>query len=605
MRSRAFHSMLRTRLFLGLVPFIAIMLIMGVYAIMLFSRLAGRVDDMVTGPSQSIFDAEVMSQSLRGMETEAQAVADTRTGESKLFGQYQKTFEDKLAKQRTVAMPRDQRELIGQLATNYVVFLKMVTTSVAMGTPSDEPEQRTYKSTVERMNSLLEKIREQNYLAVLSTSNEIQQSARDLTHLMIIGMVVVLVFSVYRVYQLTRSILRPIRLLTRATRELGEGNPAQPVPVVSQDELGELAGSYNRMAAQLEVYRQNTSEEIIRLHRTMETTLASFPDPIFVLNRKGEIELRNPAAEDLAAKLQLNGKLPDRLNSIAQRALGSGEDYLPHGFDEAISWRLNGTEKSFLPRVLVMQDKDSALFGVAVVLYDVTRFRLLDSAKTNLVATVSHELKTPLTSVRMALHLLLERSVGALTPKQDELLHAARDDAERLLRILNDLLDLARLDAGGDGLRKEKVTPKELLRNALDSTVDKVSSRGLKMNCRVESGLPEIAVDRQRISHVFNNLIANAIKYSPTGGEIVLHAARAEDNSVEFSISDQGPGIPEEYQARIFERFFRAPGQTRTGAGLGLSIAREITVAHGGRIGVKSSPGHGSTFFVVLEAAED
>src|SRR5215468_11173877 len=127
------------------------------------------------------------------------------------------------------------------------------------------------------------------------------------------------------------------------------------------------------MAAQLEVYRPNTSEEIIRLHRTMETTLASFPDPIFVLNRKGQIELRNPAAEGFAATLQLNGKLPDRLNSIAQRALGSGEDYLPHSFDEAISWRINGTEKSFLPRVLVMQDKDSALFGVAVVLYDVTR----------------------------------------------------------------------------------------------------------------------------------------------------------------------------------------------------------------------------------------
>ncbi len=604
MRSPAFHSMLRTRLFLGMVPFIAIMLIMGVYAIMLFSRLAGRVDDMVTGPSQSIFDAEVMSQSLRGMETEAQAVADTRTGESKLFGQYQKAFEDKLAQQRIVVTPHDQRELIGQLATNYVVFLKLVTTSVALGTSSDEQEQRVYKATVDRMNSLLEKIREQNYLTVLATSNDIQQSARDLTHLMIIGMIVVLVFSVYRFYQLTRSILRPIRLLTRATRELGEGNPAQPVPVVSQDELGELAGSFNRMAAQLEVYRQNTSEEIIRLHRTMETTLASFPDPIFVLNRKGEIELRNPAAEGLAATLRLNGKLPDRLNSIAQRALGSGEDYLPHSFDEAISWRINGTEKSFLPRALVMQDKDSALFGVAVVLYDVTRFRLLDSAKTNLVATVSHELKTPLTSVRMALHLLLERSVGALTPKQDELLHAARDDAERLLRILNDLLDLARLDAVGDGLRKEKVTPKDLLRSALDNTVDKVSSRGLKVNCRVEANLPELAVDRQRISHVFNNLIANAIKYSPTGGEIVLHAARAEDNSVEFSISDQGPGIPEEYQARIFERFFRAPGQTKTGAGLGLSIAREITVAHGGRIGVKSSPGHGSTFFVVLEAAE-
>jgi signal transduction histidine kinase len=112
-------------------------------------------------------------------------------------------------------------------------------------------------------------------------------------------------------------------------------------------------------------------------------------------------------------------------------------------------------------------------------------------------------------------------------------------------------------------------------------------------------------VDRQRLSHVFANLITNAIKHSPTGGEIVLGAAAANDNWVRFSVTDQGPGIPEEYQARIFDRFFRVPGQVKTGAGLGLSIAREITVAHGGRIGVQSTPGHGSTFYLVLKAVEN
>jgi signal transduction histidine kinase len=241
---------------------------------------------------------------------------------------------------------------------------------------------------------------------------------------------------------------------------------------------------------------------------------------------------------------------------------------------------------------------------VAVVLYDVTRFRLMDSAKTNLVATVSHELNTPLTSLLMALHLLLEESVGHLTTQQRELLEAARNDTERLLRLLNDLLDLARLEEGNEGLHKEKVAPAELIRTVIKESADKVLSRGLKMNCAIEPGLPKVAVDRQRISHVFNNLMANAIKYSPPAGEIFLSVARAEDRGVEFSITDQGPGIPEEFQVRIFDRFFRAPGQTKTGAGLGLSIAREITVAHGGRIGVRSTPGHGSTFCVALKAAE-
>jgi len=314
--------------------------------------------------------------------------------------------------------------------------------------------------------------------------------------------------------------------------------------------------------------------------------------------------LKNPAAEELATALDLNGQLPDRLQMVARRALESGENFLPHSFDEAVSYRINNTEKSFLPRVLAMHDRQSDLFGVAVVLYDVTRFRLLDAAKTNLVATVSHELNTPLTSVRMALHLLLEKSVGSLTSKQDELLRTARNDTERLLRILYDLLDLARLDEGNDGLRKENVTPADLLRGVIDEMADKVASRGLKLACTVEPGLPMVAVDRQRISHVFSNLMANAIKYSPGGGEILLLATRTEEDDVAFTVADQGPGIPEEYHARIFDRFFRAPGQTSTGAGLGLSIAREITVAHGGRIGVKSTPGHGSTFIVVLKAVE-
>jgi signal transduction histidine kinase len=597
--------MLRTRLFLSLLPFVVILLAMGVYAIALFSNLANSVDVAVTRHYQSIFAAQVMSQSLAGMEREAHSVADPQTGTDKLFTEYRKQFEDNLALQRNTVTSPGLEELNEQLATNYFAFLKSLTAPDAVRTPKGRAGEPMSTPTTARMNVLLGKIREQNYQAVLEASNRVQQSAREVTRLVIIGMVMVLAITVLTCYQLGRSILRPIQLLTRATRELGEGNLAQPVPVVSRDELGELAVSFNKMAAQLEEYRQNTSEQLVRLHRTMETTLASFPDPIFVLNQDGGIELKNPAADDLTATLHINGRLPDRLQTIARKALDSGENFLPHSFDEAVSWRINGAEKSFLPRVLAMRDKDNALNGVAVVLYDVTRFRLLDSTKTNLVATVSHELNTPLTSVRMALHLLLEKSVGTLTPKQDELLQTARNDTERLLRILNDLLDLARLDAGGDGLRKERIAPAELVRAVLEESADKASSRGLRMNCRIEPGLPRVAVDRQRISHVFNNLIANAIRYSPVGGEILLGAARAEEGGVEFSVSDQGPGIPEEYHARIFERFFRVPGQTQKGAGLGLSIAREITVAHGGRIGVKSPPGRGSTFFAVLKAAED
>jgi signal transduction histidine kinase len=154
-------------------------------------------------------------------------------------------------------------------------------------------------------------------------------------------------------------------------------------------------------------------------------------------------------------------------------------------------------------------------------------------------------------------------------------------------------------------LRKENVAPVELLQTTAREVAEAAATHGLKLTCETAPELPAVSVDRQRIQHVFSNLVNNAIKHSPAGGQIVLRAASLNGNGVQFSISDQGPGVPEEFQTRIFDRFFRIPGQTKTGAGLGLSIAREITVAHGGRIGVKSSPGQGTSFFVVLKSASD
>jgi len=598
--------MLRTRLFLNLLPFVVILMAIGLYAIVLFGRLANSVDTKVTENYRSVLAAQAMTVALAGMEQEAWSMAGKQNAASKVFTQHQLRFEANLTAQlENVSLP-GEREMNRQLATNYLAFKSAVTELASTVKPESQHQvyEQQLAPVVLKLNFLLEKMRKLNHQAIVATSQNIQNIKREVSRLMVIGMVVAIIISSYACYRLSRSILQPIQSLTKATRELGEGNLGQPVPIGSRDELGELAVAFNRMAAKLQEYRQSTTAEIVHLHRAMEATLAAFPDPIFVLDREGRIELRNPAANDLGTSLRLENELPGRLRALAHKTLQSGENFLPHSFKEVASYRLNGADKFFLPRILAMRDKEDSMFGVAVVLYDVTRFRLLDAAKTNLVATVSHELKTPLTNVRMTLHILLEKTVGALTPKQDELLQAARDDTERLLRILNDLLDLARLEEGNAELHSEQVAPTELMQMVTEEITDTASAKGLKLSCKLEPGLPPVAVDRQRISHVFTNLITNAIKHSPPGGEIQLRAASAADGCVQFSIADQGPGIPEEYQTRIFDRFFRVPGQTKTGAGLGLSIAREITVAHGGRIGVKSSPGHGSTFYVVLKAGD-
>jgi NtrC-family two-component system sensor histidine kinase KinB len=456
-----------------------------------------------------------------------------------------------------------------------------------------------------QLYDVLAKISRLNQDAVLATSQNVKRFTANVIRWMVVGMAVALLISFVSCYQLARSILGPIQLLTKATREAGAGNLDQLVPVISNDELGELARSFNKMAAQLRVYRESTTEKIKRLHRTMETTLASLPDPIFLLDTESRIEFRNSAAEDWARTFPPPNELPAALRETVGKVLISGQNFLPDSYKEAISVHLNDQPRHFLPRVLAMRNQEEVVFGVAVVLYDVTQFRLLDDVKTSLVTTASHELKTPLTSVRMALHLLTEKHVTELSPRQQEMLLIAREDSEGLLRILNNLLDLARLEEGENGLYKEELAADELVRTSLDELTPKAMAKGLIVNRMVAPDLPPVRVDRHRIGLVFSNLINNAIKHSPSGAEIVLRAVRSGDHGVQFSVIDHGPGIASEYQQRIFDRFFRVPGQTKTGTGLGLSIAREVVLAHAGHIGVKSRPGRGSEFYFVLPSVEE
>jgi signal transduction histidine kinase len=221
--------------------------------------------------------------------------------------------------------------------------------------------------------------------------------------------------------------------------------------------------------------------------------------------------------------------------------------------------------------------------------------------KTNLVSTVSHELKTPLTSVRMGLHLLLEERIGTLNGKQTELLLAAREDSERLLRMINDLLDLAKLESGRTALPSRPTEPRELVNTAQEDLRALVESRGSHLVTRITPDLPYVSVDGRQVAHVFSNFVSNAVKYTKPGEDIVLQA-KNHDGGVRFSVIDQGPGIAPQYQSQIFDRFFRVPGSEATGAGLGLAIAKEIVLTQGGKIGIQSAPGKGSEFYFDLPA---
>lgn len=600
--------MLRTRIFLNLIPFVVILIAVGIFAMALFSQLATSVGQTVTDNYRSDNAANKMSEALARMDTALQrSRTEDKASARLMFDTNARLFEEHLTSQFTNSVIKAQTNLLHQLRTNFVA-LRFVGIEM-LGPEAPRSEQRTIydNQVVPRtlaINLLLDRLREAIKENIFGTSETIKRINRTITSILVLGLAVALLISAYASFKLGKGILRPIQTLTNAAREIGQGNLDQTVPVLSADELGELAGTFNKMASQLNTYRQSTTEQIIRLHRTMESALASFSDPVFILDRQGRIELSNRAAEELSARLALEGALPPKLMTAVNRVLLEDKDFLPDSFDEVLTLRVGGKDRSFLPRLHIMRETDAKPVGVAVVLHDVTRFRLLDDAKTNLVGTVSHELKTPLTSVRMVLHMLHEKSLGPLNKPQTELVDTARKDSERLLRMLDALLDIARLEAGTSSLNRELTDPGQLVQGIVEEARRSAAAQGFKLRPEISADLPAVLVDRQQVGHVFHNFISNALKHSPPGGEIVVAATRLSDRSVQFSVTDQGPGIAPEYQVRIFDRFFRVPGQAKSGVGLGLSIAREIVVAHGGRVGVHSIPGKGSEFFFVLESAD-
>lgn len=400
-------------------------------------------------------------------------------------------------------------------------------------------------------------------------------------------------------WALGRALLDPIRALTTSAAALGEGNLERDVPVTSRDELGELARTFNAMAARLRTYRDALTARALRAQRAMEATLTSAPDPLWLVSREGVPEVANPAAAALAAGPEFTGGMPEALRAPLQEVMATGTHYLPTDYQKVVT--LGG--RHYLPRILAIGDTLADYRGAAVVLQDVTKFRLLDDAKTNLVGTVSHELKTPLTSLRLAVYLLLEAPPEDLTPAQRELLEQARSDADRLLRILDTLLDLSRIEAGVTAPSLETVPVNRLLDELVQEARTLLAASGHRL--RVENPLAAAVVraDPAGIRHVIINLLTNAAKFAPAGTEILLYAQPGDEGFLRFGVRDTGPGVAPEHRQRIFEKFYRVPGQAAKGTGLGLAVCREIVVAHGGSIACTEAPGGGADFHFLLPAA--
>lgn len=410
---------------------------------------------------------------------------------------------------------------------------------------------------------------------------------------------------------LAARIASPLVRVTRAARKMGEGDLTPTFPAAhGDDEVAVLVRELSGLAASLRRYRDSSLGDLLAARETAQAAIDSLLDPVLAFGPDGALRSANLAATRLLG-LALDqpdplGPLPGELRVAVEAARDHvlrGEGAVaPEGLEGAVAAPLAGQARELqILAAPIVRPESGAIVGVSLVLRDVSALRRAQATKDDLLSTVAHELRTPLTSVRMAIHLCLEQVVGPITTKQEEVLLAARQDAERLHEMIEGLLRASRVGAGLLVARRRAVAPSELVEGAV--APHRVQARDRQAALLVEAEAePAVLADPESAVMALSNLVGNALKHVPEGGHVTVRA-RPGDGAVRFEVQDDGPGIAPEHQRRIFERFYRVPGAPPGGVGLGLSIARDIALAHDGQIGLDSQPGQGATFWITLPLA--
>jgi NtrC-family two-component system sensor histidine kinase KinB len=615
---------LKTKLLIGLLPTLVILVTLGLWAIVMFYRLGNNIDVILRENYRSVLAAEGMKEAIERMDsgllfevieqvdTSHAFVVDGRTKSGReQFDRNRPLFEKNLETELGNITVEGEQEAADALQRLFRQYLASAGRFFAL--PPAPPGRRAelyYRElfpTFSEIKNHADEILRLNHDNMKAMDRRARENASDSIRLMIVALIAAVVLTLWVSLRLNRSILNPIHAVTDGARAMARGELDQIVAAASRDELGDLAHAFNEMARTIRDYRQVGTARLLRAQKSAQATIDSFPDPVVVVDLAGSVEQANPAARRLLsvvppAEPPVPWYPPPPLKTLVNDVLAGRGDYLPLTLEQAILLPDGGQEHYFLPRVVAIRTTPDELIGAAVVLLDVTKFHLLDRLKSDMVSTVSHELKTPLTSVQMAIHLLLEEVVGPLMPKQVELLLAARQDADRILAMINDLLDLTRIEQGRVRLDLEPVLAAELVEGAAARMQSQAEDAGVALETAIVGEPAHVMVDRDRIEHVFDNLIINAIQHTPRGGSIRI-GVRPQDDRLQFQVHDTGAGIPREHLPRIFEKFYRVPdGHQAGGAGLGLAIAREILTAHGGEIEVDSQTGRGTTFTFTLPA---
>jgi two-component system, NtrC family, sensor histidine kinase KinB len=607
---------LRTKILLGYGASLVIVLAILALAILLLLRLGRASDAILQENYRSILAAEKMINDIERQDSGVLLIL-LRFQELGLqeFRDSEVSFLQWLGRAKDNITEPGEKELVEAIEQNYTQYLHEASEMRFMSDTDHDravtfyhdrvlPRFRTVRDTCIKLQSL-------NHEAMYASSNRARRlAAQAIPLISLIGataMIVGISFSLF----LSRFISRPVTELKNAVSHLAQGDYSVQVPVRGSGELALLADAFNVMARKLKHFHELNIDQILAEKRKSEAIIRSVDDGLVVVDEKLMITNINPRAkiifgvepEEGLGKHLLEVVRDDRIFQALKASLETGQPRFLTAEEDILTIQQDEAAKHYQMAILPMRSKAGVIPGAVLVLRDITRLKELDRLKSEFVMTASHELRTPLTSIGMSVSLLMESAAAKLTEQERELLDVCHEEVNRLKALVNDLLDLSKIEAGRLELSFEPVAPCFLSQQAGAMMTTQAQAKGITLAVEVPEDLPEVLADPNKIVWVLVNLLANAVRYTPSAGHIWLRGEQLGD-MVQIKVQDDGPGVPREMQSRIFDKFVRLDqGEAGGGSGLGLAISKEIIRAHRGVIWLESEPGQGSTFTFTLPLA--
>ena len=410
---------------------------------------------------------------------------------------------------------------------------------------------------------------------------------------------------------LPSNIANPIKELTESIKQIAAKNYSKRVHFESHSEFGELAKSFNSMAEKLEEYNNSNLAKLMMEKKRIETLINNMHDPVIGLDENLKVIFANEEALKIIGSTasEIIGHFTQELalkNDLVRNLITDLMTENPIiGQKQAPVKIFAENKESYFEKetlhisIVPTGETNSILVGHVIFLRNVTSYKELDFAKTNFIATVSHELKTPISSIKLSLQLLENAEIGHLNNEQKNLVESIKDDATRLLKITGELLNMTQVESGNIQLSIMPADPKEILLYAINATQTQADQKQIKFNIECPDSISKVQADNEKTAWVLTNLISNAIRYSYDNSTIYLSIIETKNN-VQISVRDRGQGIAPQYKDKVFDRYFRVPGTKKEGTGLGLSISKEFIEAQGGQISVETEFGAGSKFSITL-----